>query len=111
MTKLLYFLLILLPFTGHCQSMDICYDSPIPSGWIKVNDYYNPTSCGNPRQISYNVYQIRKYDELPKNSILEVCYDATMPAGWVINSKKWDPTRCGHFNQNSNNIFIIIKIN
>ena len=108
-----YLLIVAIFFSNSTFSQavrNICYDSPIPDGWIKTNDMYNPTSCGNPRSISYNVFEIKQINQLPKNSILEVCFDAKLPPGWIINGKKWNPTSCSHPKSFSNNVFTIVKV-
>lgn len=38
------------------SNMSVCAGSPIPDGWIKVNDHWNPNMCGNPGNIVYNVW-------------------------------------------------------
>ncbi|MBK6877863.1 MAG: hypothetical protein IPG99_15820 [Ignavibacteria bacterium] len=40
----------------------------IPNGWVKINDSWNPTTCGNPTSISYNVWLIERYDDKPIGS-------------------------------------------
>lgn len=89
---------------------EICYNSPIPSGWIKVNDIWDPTRCGNFTSISYNVYIISRYDIRPVNSQMEVCWDAPTPAGWANTGVRWDPTRCGSPKTESSNIKTITRI-
>jgi hypothetical protein len=93
-----------------CQgAKNICYNDPIPAGWVKTNDFWNPTTCGNPRSQSYNVFEIKEISGLPKGSIPDVCYDARIPAGWVVTGKKWNPTACGHPPSNSNNVYTIAR--
>ena len=64
----------------------------MPAGWIKTNDSWNPTSCGNPSEITYNVCTITQYANLPLDSQLTVCADAPGPNGWVVTNTAWDPT-------------------
>lgn len=78
------------------QVMEICAGSPIPAGWIKVNDRWDPTRCGNPTSIVYNVWTIERFDSRPVGSVMEVCAGAPTPTGWVDVTTRWDPTRCGH---------------
>lgn len=78
------------------QMQNICCGSPIPPGWIKINDGWDPTSCGNPSTIVYNVCTIERYDDKPIGSLMNVCAGAPTPAGWVVVNTYWDPTSCGH---------------
>ncbi len=75
---------------------DICSGSPVPAGWIKTNDHWDPTKCGNPTSIVYNVWTISRFDNRPVGSIMDVCADAATPAGWADVGTRWDPTSCGH---------------
>jgi len=84
--------------------MQICCSSPVPSGWIKTNDSWDPTSCGNPSSIYYNICTIVEYSNLPVGSVLQVCSDAPTPANWVEVGNRWDPTSCGHPSSIYNNI-------
>ena len=85
-----------LPLESVQQVMDICCGSSVPSGWIKVNDHWDPTRCGDPSSIVYNVCTIQRYDNKPVGSVLNVCADAPTPGGWVVVNTSWNPTRCGH---------------
>ena len=69
--------------------------SPVPKGWIKINDHWSPTSCGNPTQIVYNVCTIEKYSDKPVGAEMDVCADAPTPEGWADIDTFWSPTRCG----------------
>ena len=88
--------LIPLPLGVVKEVMDICANSPVPNGWIKTNDYWDPTRCGNPSRITYNVWTIERFDNQPVGSVMNVCAGAPTPNGWVIVNTSWDPTRCGH---------------
>jgi hypothetical protein len=76
--------------------MDVCSGSPVPSGWIKVNDYWSATSCGNPSSIVYNVSTIERYNNKSVGAVMNVCAGAPTPSGWVIVDTYWSPTSCGH---------------
>ena len=41
----------------------ICASSPVPPGWIVVDNDWNPTACGNPTDIEMNEVTIVKYDD------------------------------------------------
>lgn len=85
------------PALGVAQSrMQICAGSRVPDGWIKVDDQWSPTTCGNPSNIVYNVWTIERYDDKPKGSVMDVCASETTPKGWVEVGTAWQPTCCGH---------------
>ena len=67
----------------------------IVAGWIQTNDNWDPTTCGKPTSITYNVWTIRRYDILPVGSEMVVCA-GSVPTGWVKVGEHWDPTSCGH---------------
>ena len=77
------------------QSQNICADSPIPAGWIVVDDHWDPTMCGNPAEVECNVRTIHKINALPAGTTISACSYAPTPAGWVEIGTKWDPTACG----------------
>ena len=99
-----------LPLNVAFSSMNICADSRIPWGWIKTDDSWNPTVCGKPTSIGYNVVTITEYSRMPIGSTLSVCSDAPTPRGWVEISHGWMPTRCGHPTSIVNNTKIIQRI-
>jgi hypothetical protein len=75
---------------------EICGGSPVPAGWIKVNDRWDPTICGRPTGIFNNVWAIQRYDNQPVGTFMTVCAQAPTPSGWVVVATRWDPTSCGH---------------
>ena len=96
---------------ADAPTQDICAGSPVPAGWIKTNDSWNPTTCGNPTQITNNVWTITQYANLPLDSELTVCAEAQVPNGWVVTNTTWDPTRCGKPDNNSvNNVKTIRRV-
>ena len=76
--------------------IDVCAGSPIPYGYIKTNDHWDPTKCGNPTGIVSNVWTLTLYLDKPVGSILDVCAGAPVPSGWVVVGTRWDPTSCGN---------------
>jgi hypothetical protein len=85
----------------------ICTGSPVPFGWIVTNDSWDPTRCGNPPTISYNVQTITSHYDQPLGTTLTVCTYAPVPPGWTVTSMRWDPGSCGHPSFISNNISTI----
>ena len=88
----------------------ICSSSPIPWGWIIVNDSWDPTRCGNPTSTTYNVRTIERYDNRPKGSTMKVCSYSPTPEGWTDVDSAWDPTSCGHPTSISNNMKTIRRL-
>jgi hypothetical protein len=88
------------------STQNVCAGSVLPPGWIKVNDAWNPTACGNPATITYNIWTIQSIATLPVGSVVQVC-KATAPSGWSIVDIRWNPTLCGHPASNQANVMAI----
>jgi hypothetical protein len=99
-----------IPMGVERRVMQVCAGSPIPNGWIKVDDDWSATSCGNPSSITYNVWTIETYGDKPLNAIMEVCSGAPTPSGWVEEDRYWSPTRCGHPHSVTHNIKRIRRV-
>jgi membrane-bound ClpP family serine protease len=84
--------------------------SQVPSGWIKVDDAWNPTTCGNPTTKSYNVWIIREYAGEPIGAVMTVC-NGRAPEGWVVVATRWNPTACSHPITNQKNVMVIQRLN
>src|SRR5437868_2023247 len=84
--------------------MRICASSPVPNGWIKINDEWSPGSCGNPTSIIYNVWLIESYADKSVGSVMRVCASAQTPANWVEINNEWSPSSCGHPTSITNNV-------
>jgi hypothetical protein len=82
----------------------------MPSGWIKVDDAWNPTTCGNPSTKTYNVWIIREYAGEPIGALMTVC-NGRAPVGWVVVTTRWNPTACGHPTTNQKNVMVIQRLN
>ena len=82
----------------------------LPYGWIRVGDFWNPTTCGNPTSISYNVWAIERYTDLAVGSTLLAC-TGPVPAGWAMVGSNWNPTTCGHPTSITNNMMTIQRLN
>ena len=80
-----------------------------PAGWIKVDDAWNPTTCGNPTTKTYNVWVIAQVTEKPIGSSMVAC-SGQAPAGWVIVETSWNPTVCGHPTANQKNVMTIKRL-
>lgn len=78
------------------QITTICAGSQVPAGWVHVNDYWDPTTCGRPFQIVYNVWVIQNLQGMPRGSRVVACYTQPPPTGWGIQDHYWNPLTCGH---------------
>src|SRR5688572_3111824 len=83
------------PGVGGEDRVEICGDSEVPRGWVKINDRWNPTKCGSPTKIIYNVWEIERVTNKPVGAEMEVCADTTTPPGWAVINSTWVPTKCG----------------
>lgn len=91
------------------ESQTICAGQ-LPAGWIKTDDAWNPTTCGNPTSIVYNVWTITRYSNQPVGSSMTACAGA-VPAGWVMINSWWNPTTCSHPTSIVNNVMSIKWLN
>jgi hypothetical protein len=78
------------------ETMNVCA-GPTPAGWIKINDQWNPTSCGNPSS-GYNVMTISRLASLPIGTNLTACAGQSVPSGWILVGYSHNPMTCGHPN-------------
>jgi hypothetical protein len=90
------------------QTQNIC-SGPVPPGWIKINDAWNPTVCGNPTRIAYNVWTIQRFTDQPAGAVIHACKGA-VPPGWAIVGTLWNPTVCGHPSSNQPNVMAIKRL-
>jgi hypothetical protein len=91
------------------QTQNVCAGS-LPPGWIKINDAWNPTVCGNPTRIAYNVWTIQRFTDQPMGAVIHACRGA-VPTGWAIVGTLWNPTVCGHPATNQPNVMAIKRLN
>jgi hypothetical protein len=90
------------------QTQYVCAGS-LPPGWIKINDAWNPTVCGNPTGIAYNVWTILRLSDQPQGAIIHACR-AAVPPGWAIVGTTWNPTVCGHPASQQLNVMAIKRL-
>jgi len=81
----------------------------LPSGWIKVDDAWNPTTCGNPTRKTYNVWMIEQLTDKPIGFVMLAC-NGPAPSGWVIVGTAWNPTACGRPITNQKNVMTIKRL-
>jgi hypothetical protein len=98
-----------LPLEAILQTQNVCAGS-VPPGWIKINDAWNPTVCGNPARIAYNVWTIQRLADQPMGAVIHACKGA-VPSGWAIVGTLWNPTVCGHPTTNQANVIAIQRLN
>jgi hypothetical protein len=90
------------------QTQYVCAGS-LPPGWIKINDAWNPTVCGNPTGIAYNVWSILRLNDQPQGAIVHACR-AAVPPGWAMVGTAWNPTVCGHPASQQLNVMAIKRL-
>jgi hypothetical protein len=91
------------------QTQNVCAGS-VPPGWIKINDAWNPTVCGKPTSITYNVWTIQRLADQQMGAIIHAC-TGSAPLGWAIVGTLWNPTVCGHPSANQPNVMAIKRLN
>jgi hypothetical protein len=91
------------------RTQNVCA-GPTPPGWIKINDAWNPTVCGRPGTLSYNVWIIGQLNDQPIGAVVQACKGA-VPSGWAIVGQAWNPTVCGHPGTNQSNVMAIKRLN
>ncbi len=91
------------------QTQNVCAGS-MPPGWIKINDAWNPTVCGKPTGIAYNVWTIQRITDQPVGAVIYACRGA-VPSGWAIAGTLWNPTVCGHPSADQPNVMAIKRLN
>jgi hypothetical protein len=98
-----------LPLETIQRTQNVCAGS-IPAGWIKINDSWNPTVCGKPTSIVYNVWTLQQLTYLPVGAVIYAC-SSTPPAGWAVAAQMWNPTVCGHPSAQQSNVMTIERSN
>jgi hypothetical protein len=89
-------------------TQNVCAGSA-PAGWIKINDAWNPTVCGHPATITYNVWTIQQVSDQPVGAVVHACKGA-VPSGWALIGTAWNPTVCGHPATNLSNVMVIKRL-
>jgi len=90
-------------------AQNVCAGSVVP-GWIKIDDAWNPSVCGNPTIVTYNVWTIEQLTGQPVGAVIHAC-KAAVPTGWAIVGALWNPTVCGHPTSNQLNVMVIKRLN
>jgi hypothetical protein len=91
------------------QTQIVCAGAA-PPGWIKINDSWNPTVCGNPSAITYNVWTIQQFTDQPPGAVIHAC-KGSVPSGWATVGTGWNPTVCGHPAATQANVMAIKRLN
>ncbi len=91
------------------ETQIVCAGS-VPFGWIKIDDRWDPTKCGNPASFINNVWTIERYADKPKGAVIVACSDS-VPSGWSIIAQTWAPTKCGRPTSMTNNVMTIKRLN
>lgn len=100
---------VIVSHPSPAETQTVCAGT-IPPGWIKVNDAWSPTSCGNPTSILYNVWTIERFDGYKVGHVMQAC-SGNSPAGWIVMNTAWSPTSCGHPTAIVQNVMTIKRLN
>jgi hypothetical protein len=90
------------------RTQNVCAGA-VTSGWIKINDAWNPTVCGKPATITYNVWTLQQLSDQPVGAIIHAC-KGTVPSGWTLVGTAWNPTVCGRPITNQSNVMAIKRL-
>jgi hypothetical protein len=101
--------LVTLPLGAVFRTQNVCSGS-LPPGWIKINDAWNPTVCGKPATVNYNVWTIQQISDEPIGAVVQAC-KGNVPAGWALIGTSWNPTLCGHPAGKQQNVVAIKRLN
>lgn len=93
---------------ANLRIQHVCAGS-VAAGWIKINDAWNPTVCGKPASITYNVWTLQQLSDQPVGSVIQAC-KGPIPSGWALAGTAWNPTVCGHPPANESNVMAIRRL-
>jgi hypothetical protein len=94
-----------LPLNTIVHTQNVCAGSS-PDGWIKTNDAWSTTVCGQPASITFNVWTLQQISDQPIGTIVHACMGTT-PPGWMVLERIWNPTVCGHPSGPQTNVMVI----
>lgn len=69
-------------FSHAVWAETVCAGS-VPTGWIKINDSWSPSTCGSPPSTVRNVWTIARYNNKAVGATMDVC-TGPVPDGWAI---------------------------
>jgi hypothetical protein len=81
---------------GSIPQKSVCCSEDVPAGWIKVDDTWSPTSCGNPTSETFNRCVLQQYTVVGRGGTLDVCASAPVPPDWEEVGSHRDGRKCGH---------------
>lgn len=103
--RLMLLVCVLAFFASSTKAQDvetICAGSPIPVGWVLVNDGYNPFICGSPINPFFNnVWIVERFSNKLRGAQMSVCNPPQsgppggLPTGWGLKTTFFDQFRCG----------------
>ena len=96
------------PITPNWVGNQLVCKGSAPSGWVVTSDSWDPTRCGAPTKIVYNVWRIAELQSVPVGGTLTICLDyVPIPHNWTVVSSTWSPTKCGQPVKIINNVATI----
>ncbi len=96
------------PLRVVVETQKICAREAV-EGWVKVDDEWDPATCGLPLTPTPNVWTIAHYDTLPVGAVVTACMGSA-PPGWVVLHTSWNPTRCGAPSAVTSNIMTMRRL-
>ncbi len=97
-----------LPLGLKIQTLKVCAGE-LPSGWIKVDEEWNPAMCGNPGVAILNVWTLERYETRIVGSEMQACV-GPVPNGWTLVSTYRDTVRCGSIDPAYQNVMTIRRV-
>lgn len=74
---------------------EICANNQTPNGWAVVDQFWDPTKCGNPSTRTNNVHEIANLSLVPVGTTLEICASESLPSGFSEVRTYLNRTVCG----------------
>jgi len=94
-----------LPLEVVVRTESVCAGS-LPAGWVKINETWNPTVCGQPAAIVYNVWTVEQIADQPIGAVVHACAGPT-PPNWKVLERLLNPTICGQPADQRANVMVI----
>lgn len=94
----------------HLTKIHVCTGETRGRGWVRVDDYADPTKCERPKAEYSNVWIMARYAGRPVGAQMSMCASHPTPLGWRVVDKGWDPNRCNRPQRPKINVKIIRRM-
>ncbi len=105
-------LLALSAVIALAATQSVCWNSPTPSGWIKIDHYTDFNTCGNGLGhpvINNNIKVLETYSDKAIGSSMSVCALEPTPAGWQVLYFETTSSQC-YISNVTNNVKVIRRV-